>query len=132
MIIPPRVALLLGEHKQSQGIQGEIFRTVDEVVRSKKELIRETFPRLSRFMTGYNLAGVLDENDSIFNLNPLLSGSEGTLAFVSEARLKLTPIPKERLLLVVHYGSFKDALNLFVFLKGLIFDGKGLEGFSIG
>ena len=79
-----------------RGIQGEIFRTVDEVVRSKKELIRETFPRLSRFMTGYNLAGVLDENDSIFNLNPLLSGSEGTLAFVSEARLKLTPIPKER------------------------------------
>ena len=101
----------LEEHKQSQGIQGEIFRTVDEVVRSKKELIRETFPRLSRFMTGYNLAGVLDENDSIFNLNPLLSGSEGTLAFVSEARLKLTPIPKERLLLVVHYGSFKDALR---------------------
>ena len=26
----------LEEHKQSQGIQGEIFRTVDEVVRSRK------------------------------------------------------------------------------------------------
>ncbi|HJL85600.1 MAG: FAD-binding and (Fe-S)-binding domain-containing protein [SAR324 cluster bacterium] len=99
------------EYKQMTGIQGEIYRTVDEVVRSRKKLIHDTFPRLSRFMTGYNLAGVLNADESTFNLNALLSGSEGTLAFVSEARLRLTRIPRERLLLVVHYGSFDDALR---------------------
>ena len=30
---------------------------------------------------------------------------------LGEAKLKLTPIPKQTLLLVVHYGSFDDALR---------------------
>ena len=45
-----------------------------------------------------------------FNLNYLLSGSEGTLAIVGEAKLRLTPLPKYKFLSVVKYEFFNDAL----------------------
>ncbi|MGK5091567.1 FAD-binding and (Fe-S)-binding domain-containing protein [Deltaproteobacteria bacterium TL4] len=89
---------------------GQIHRQVDEIVTKKKSLIKKTFPQMSRFMTGYNLAKVY-ETPGQFNLNYILSGSEGTLAFVTEARLKLTPLPQYKQLVVVKYDSFEDALQ---------------------
>jgi Fe-S oxidoreductase len=83
---------------------------VDDIVTSKQNLIAETFPKLTRFMTGYNLAKVYDNERQTFNLNWLLAGSEGTLGVITEAKLKLTPIPKAQGLLVIHYRCFDDAL----------------------
>ena len=62
-------------------------------------------------MTGYNLAKVYGNSENFFNLNYLLSGSEGTLAVVSKAKLCLTPLPKHKSLLVVKYETFDDALS---------------------
>ena len=62
-------------------------------------------------MTGYNLAKVYGNSGNFFNLNYLLSGSEGTLAVVSRAKLRLTPLPKHKSLLVVKYETFDDALS---------------------
>jgi FAD/FMN-containing dehydrogenase/Fe-S oxidoreductase len=87
---------------------GQIYRQVDEIVTTKRELIEQTFPKMPRFMTGYNLAKI-SQKDSL-NLNYLLAGSEGTLAVVTEAKLKLTPIPKYKALLAIHYRCFDDAL----------------------
>ena len=101
----------LEEQKQQPGLLGRIFRTVDEIVIDRMDLIGEMFPKLSRFMSGYNLARVYDGNQGRFNLNYLISGSEGTLVFISEARLRLTPIPLRRMLLLIRYESFDDALR---------------------
>ena len=46
-----------------------------------------------------------------FDLVRLLAGSEGTLAFTKAATLRLTPLPKHRLLMVARYGSFDAALR---------------------
>jgi FAD/FMN-containing dehydrogenase/Fe-S oxidoreductase len=100
----------LSQIKQQSNRLGEIYRQVDDIVTSKQELIAETFPKLTRFMTGYNLANVYDNERHTFNLNWLLAGSEGTLGVITEAKLKLTPIPKAQGLLVIHYRCFDDAL----------------------
>ena len=50
-------------------------------------------------------------NSTSFNLVPLLCGSEGTLGIVVGARLRLTPIPKYKRLLVLRYARFDDALS---------------------
>ena len=84
---------------------------MDEIVTTRKDLIRDNFPKLSRFMSGYNLARVYDGSQGSFNLNYLLSGSEGTLVFVSEAHLRLTPIPSRWMLLLIRYESLDDALR---------------------
>ena len=83
---------------------------MDEIVSKKADLIDSVFPKMNRFMTGYNLAKVYGNTENRFNLNYLLCGSEGTLAVVSEAKLRLTPLPKYKHLLVVKYESFDDAL----------------------
>ena len=46
-----------------------------------------------------------------FDLTRILTGSEGTLAFITEARLDITPLPKVRQLVNVKYDSFDSALR---------------------
>ena len=101
----------LSELKKQDNIVGRVHRVVDAIVTGKAKLIEKQFPKMSRFLTGYNLARVYSAKRDRFNLNNLLAGSEGTLVTLSEARLKLTPIPKYKHLLVIKYQSFNDALQ---------------------
>ena len=101
----------LGELQGQPGRLGNIYRQVGEIVTKKQELIKQQFPKMPRFMTGYNLAKVYSPQNNKFNLNWILAGSEGTLAIITEAKLKLTPIPRYTKLLAVHYSCFDDALN---------------------
>lgn len=48
---------------------------------------------------------------SEFDLTRILTGSEGTLAFITEARLDITRLPKVRRLVNVKYDSFNSALR---------------------
>ena len=100
----------LNHLKQQQNSIGRIYSQVDEIIATKQELIQKNFPKMPRFMTGYNLAKVYSFPDNTFNLNWILAGSEGTLAVITAAKLKLTPIPKYKKLLVIHYSCFNDAL----------------------
>ena len=52
-----------------------------------------------------------DETPSQFDITRLLCGSEGSLAFITEAKLNLTPIPKSRTLVNIKYDSFDSALR---------------------
>ena len=101
----------LSELKKQDNIVGRVHRVVDAIVTGKAKLIEKQFPKMSRFLTGYNLAKVYSAKRDRFNLNNLLAGSEGTLVTLSEAKLKLTPIPKYKHLLVIKYQSFNDALQ---------------------
>ena len=46
-----------------------------------------------------------------FNLTRILTGSEGSLAFICEAKLNLLPIPQYRTLINIKYRSFDAALR---------------------
>ena len=76
---------------------------------SNKEAIESSFPKLNRCLTGYDLKHVRTEEGKI-DLNAVLCGSEGTLAFISEAKINLEPLPSEVALVAVQYESFMDAL----------------------
>lgn len=89
---------------------GEIYRVAHSIEQENADLIERTFPKLNRFLTGYDLAH-LRMADGGLNLNSVLCGSEGTLAFVAEAELSLEPIPASAALLVIRYDSFDTALR---------------------
>jgi len=91
-------------------VVGEAYRLVREIAQSKAEDIQRTFPKLLRYMTGYNLAHMATPDGESVDLGQLVAGSEGSLAVVTEARLKLTPFQKQRALFVLRYPSFDDAL----------------------
>ncbi|CAO96868.1 D-2-hydroxyglutarate dehydrogenase YdiJ [Erwinia tasmaniensis] len=91
--------------------EGEIYRVVLERCRLKRQPIVEKFPKLNRFLTGYDLRHVLSDDLASVDLTRILCGAEGTLAFVTEARLDITPIPKVRRLVNIKYDSFDSALR---------------------
>ncbi len=88
----------------------DIHNTIKNLIDANQEEITKRFPKLIRFLTGYNLAKFYDQTEQQYNLNYILAGSEGTLAAVTELTVKLTPLPKARKLLVLHYSSFTEAL----------------------
>ncbi|MEZ8011028.1 MULTISPECIES: FAD-binding and (Fe-S)-binding domain-containing protein [Vibrio] len=86
--------------------------TVTEAVcRDKRAQILNKFPPLNRFLTGYDLKNAINEEDDSFDLTRVLCGAEGSLAFITEAKLNLTPIPKARTLVNVKYNTFDSALR---------------------
>lgn len=89
---------------------GEIHRTVEAITRDRKDEIEAVFPKLNRYMTGYDLAHVW-RDDGRFDLNAVLCGSEGTLATIAEAELNLLPIPGHAALVNIRYGDFNSALE---------------------
>ena len=65
--------------------------------------IERMFPKVQRRVGGYNLDALLaDEPTSL-----TLVGSEGTLAITTEATLKLSPLPMDRVMGVCHFPSFR-------------------------
>ncbi|MBY5991876.1 FAD-binding and (Fe-S)-binding domain-containing protein [Ferrimonas balearica] len=89
----------------------ELAETVLALCKEKQGLIEARFPKLNRFLTGYDLKHAYDPDTDILDLTRLLCGSEGTLAFVVEATLDLDPIPDTRVLVNIQYDSFDSALR---------------------
>lgn len=100
----------LAQIKQRDDRIGEAHRIADQIFNEQQDLIAAKFPKLNRCLTGYDLAHIRDESGQ-FNLNALLCGAEGSLAFITEAKLNLLPIPKFSALVNLQYASFNDALR---------------------
>ncbi|WP_426347526.1 D-2-hydroxyglutarate dehydrogenase YdiJ [Cronobacter universalis] len=111
--MPTALAEELG---RAQTTLGRVYHTVLERCREQRALILEKFPKLNRFLTGYDLRHVFNDSLSEFDLTRILCGSEGTLAFITEARLDITPLPKVRRLVNVKYDSFDSALRSAPFM----------------
>ncbi|WP_413368727.1 FAD-binding and (Fe-S)-binding domain-containing protein [Alteromonas sp. AMM-1] len=90
---------------------GRILRQVLSTCRGKRSEILEKFPRMNRFLTGYDLEHAYDEVNQRIDVSRLITGSEGSLVFVAEAKLSLTAIPRQTALVNIKYDSFESALR---------------------
>jgi FAD/FMN-containing dehydrogenase/Fe-S oxidoreductase len=91
-----------------------LAKQVHQLLLPVQDEIKRVFPVLSRPLSGYNLSAAVAGN--VIDLAKIITGSEGTLAFITQAKLKLLAIPKLNALLVTHYNSFLEALDDGVFL----------------
>jgi FAD/FMN-containing dehydrogenase len=89
---------------------GQAHKLAREIATARRDDIERTFPKLRRFMTGYNLARMAAPDGSSVDLAQLVAGSEGSLCVVTEARLRLTRFERHHALFVLHYPTFDDAL----------------------
>lgn len=94
-------------NKTAKKLHQEVFQRCQQ----KRQAILQDLPQLNRFLTGYDLKNVFNDQETEFNLSRILTGSEGSLAFICEAKLNLTPIPQYRTLINVKYSSFNAALR---------------------
>ncbi len=106
----PLNAAELEATKRRTDMLGEVVRTVDDVATTYADKIRETLPKIARFVTGYDLAHTRRENGD-FDLNSVLCGSEGTLCVITEAKVKLTKLPKHKGMVAIRYPDFDSALR---------------------
>lgn len=103
------------------GKKGSIYRELDLLLSDKlnQEIIRQhtASPKVHRRNTGYALDVLLNmfpykEDGEPFNCCKLLAGSEGTLAFVTEIRLNLLPLPpQETAVVCIHCHSVVEAMH---------------------
>ncbi|MEH3087980.1 MAG: FAD-binding oxidoreductase [Xylophilus ampelinus] len=89
---------------------GMIHRLLDRIRTEDADLIADKFPKLNRCVTGYDLVHLCDHCGN-FNLSSIICGAEGSLAFVTEAKIRLTRIPHCMALFNIRYGSFDAALR---------------------
>lgn len=99
------------EQAESPTTLGAIYKQVLASCVEQRSAIEEKFPPLNRFLTGYDLQHTWDKEKDTIDLSRLITGAEGTLAFVTEAKLKITPIPKHKVLVNVKYQNFQAALR---------------------
>ncbi len=78
-------------------------------IRERQE-IENRFPKVLRRVGGYNIDALIDSSQPI-NLAPLLVGSEGTLALSRTIDLKLSNLPRNKLLGICHFPSFHAAMD---------------------
>ncbi len=71
--------------------------------------IEARVPKVQRRVAGYNLD--MASTDA-FNMAHVLVGSEGTLGYFRRIKLKLWPLPTHKVLGVVHFPTFYQAMDL--------------------
>ena len=84
-----------------------------------REQITEGYPKASitRRNTGYAVdalmhSTVFEDTEETFNFSKLLCGSEGTLAFTTELKLQIVPLPKPfQVVLNAHFNSITESLQ---------------------
>jgi FAD/FMN-containing dehydrogenase/Fe-S oxidoreductase len=105
----------------SNSLEGEIYRSIRDILQKPENQleIRAQYPdpELERRNTGYALDLLLEtapftEGTPDFNFCTLLAGSEGTLAFSTEIKLNLVPLPpKENALICIHCNTLDEAFE---------------------
>ncbi len=113
-------------HQKCEGttLENKIYRQLREILSNpiNQEEIRNQYPdpALHRRNTGYAIDLLLETdpftgNGKPFNLCTLIAGSEGTLAFVTEIKLNLVPLPPaQKGVVAIHFSELNQvfAANL--------------------
>lgn len=104
-----------------QNLEGSLYRSIREILQKPENQseIRAQYPdpELERRNTGYALDLLLEtapftDGKPDFNFCRLLAGSEGTLAFSTEIKLNLVPLPpKENALICIHCKTLDEAFK---------------------
>ncbi|MCO5265493.1 MAG: FAD-binding protein [Lentimicrobium sp.] len=104
-----------------QNLEGSLYRSIRDMLQSpaNQAEIRAQYPdaALERRNTGYALDLLLEtapftSGAADFNFCRLLAGSEGTLAFSTEIKLNLVPLPpKEKALICIHCHTLEEAFK---------------------
>jgi FAD/FMN-containing dehydrogenase/Fe-S oxidoreductase len=103
---------------RKSNVLAPIAARIEGVALRERGEIERMYPKVLRRVGGYNLDIFHPQSvrpytaDGTINLAHLLVGSEGTLAYSRQITLRLAPLPKHKVLGVVNFASFYQAMAL--------------------
>ncbi len=92
--------------------QDRLYKIIDKFIDVRQRVgseIDANWPTTQRRVGGYNIDLIDPEG---FNSSNLLVGSEGTLSLFNKIKLKLSEIPKNKILGVCYFDNFHQAMEL--------------------
>ncbi|HEX6222905.1 MAG TPA: FAD-binding and (Fe-S)-binding domain-containing protein, partial [Chryseolinea sp.] len=118
---PLDTAAFSAKIKNSTGLETTLYAHIKEILSDEKNRaeIEKEFPKRSipRRNTGYAIDMLarmqpFNPGGELFNFCSLIAGSEGTLAFITEAKIKLSPLdPPHKKLVCIHCSSIDESLR---------------------
>jgi FAD/FMN-containing dehydrogenase/Fe-S oxidoreductase len=112
---------------EGSGLEARIYKGSLEIQETYASAIRESWPRTWRRASGYGLHYLIGyaattppawflgdaayPPDRAFNLAPLICGSEGTLAVVHRATMRLVPKPRHTVLVTIPFDATAEACD---------------------
>ena len=88
--------------------EGELYRAVDTLLEEGREVLSTIARNVTKNNAGYNLLDI-KRRDGSFDLTPLLVGSQGTLAIITEATLNTEPLNPQTTLMMASFDSLDQA-----------------------
>ena len=101
---------------QGNSLEGERAQIERLLHQQSEEMAERWPPGMIKRWPGYGLKRFLHSPQ---NLNEILAGSEGTLAAIFSAELKISPLPREKGLGLIFFASVDDAMQATVELLDL-------------
>ncbi|TAJ19437.1 MAG: FAD-binding oxidoreductase [Dehalococcoidia bacterium] len=101
----------LGEKRAAQNLEGAIYRGIAHIAAANADEVRARFPKIQRRVSGYNLDEFLpgDGFADSMDLARMVVGSEGTLAVVTEAKVRLAQVPRAKGVAALHFPTVASA-----------------------
>lgn len=98
--------------KLEKSLEGEVYQMLDELIIKNFDQIQSAKPQVSKNSSGYFLWNVIDKDAGVFNINRLLTGSQGTLGIITEVVFKLVPVKKYSRMLVLFLHNLQPVGDL--------------------
>jgi FAD/FMN-containing dehydrogenase/Fe-S oxidoreductase len=112
-----RQKICLGSYENSSGLARALGDHVKSLVETLRPEIDAKWPKVMRRVGGYNLDIFHNQSekpytaDGAVNLAQLLVGSEGTLGLTQSLTLRLSELPRAKVLGVVNFPTFYKAMD---------------------
>ena len=105
---------------RGEGLVPSLYRDLPRIGEAYRDETLRRFPKILRRVSGYNLDELVRNGEQFgagfstepgpLNLSRVIVGSEGTLAVVTEAKLRIVRSPSSKGILVVNFRSVFDAV----------------------
>ncbi|MFC2115615.1 FAD-binding and (Fe-S)-binding domain-containing protein [Bacteroidota bacterium] len=94
---------------KSNGRENDLISGFQKIIDENHKDILNGYPKIMRRVQGYNLDSFV--NTENWNLSDLITGSEGTLGMVLDAKLNLEPLPLHKILCTVHFNDLLECIK---------------------
>lgn len=124
----------LGKRKGLQTFEGEIYRSLDNLIEDNAQLIADKIASDVRDNTGYSAIAKVKQKDGSFDLTPLFVGAQGTLGIISEMIMKTEFVSASLAVAAIAFKSnedARDALDLLVRIEPAFVEQYDGELFTI-